>query len=107
MQQIAKMPDWFVYIMSNNARTLYTGMTDDLPKRVQQHKDRTYENAFTARYTFNRLVYYEAAADQKAAAMRERRVKNWPRARRVALINSMNPNWEDLSERFSLRGLLS
>jgi putative endonuclease len=60
------MADWYVYIISNKARTLYTGMTDDLPNRVQQHKDRTYNNAFTARYTFNRLVYYEPAADQKS-----------------------------------------
>jgi len=107
MQQITMMSDWFVYIMSNKARTLYTGMTNDLPKRVQQHKDRTFDNAFTARYTFNRLVYYEPAPDQKLAAIRERRVKNWPRAKRVALIKSINPNWDDLSERFSLERLLS
>ena len=56
------MKDWYVYIVSNKAHTLYTGMTDDLPRRVKQHKNRTYVNAFTARYTFDRLVYYERAA---------------------------------------------
>ena len=100
------MSDWYLYIMSNKAQTLYTGITNDLPKRVQQHKDRTYENAFTARYTFNRLFYYEVAASQKAAALRERRVKKWPRAKRVALIESMNPKWEDLSAKFDLSQIL-
>ena len=96
------MKQWYVYIMSNRAHTLYTGMTNDLPRRVTQHKERTYPNAFTARYTFARLVYYEEAADQKAAALREKRVKAWPRAKRVALIQAGNPNWNDLSERWSL-----
>lgn len=63
------MSEWYVYIVSNNAHTLSTGITNDLPKRVRQHKDRMYDNAFTARYTFERLVYYEAASDQKAAAL--------------------------------------
>jgi len=100
------MPGWYVYIVSNNARTLYTGITDDLPKRVKQHKDRTYDNAFTARYTFNKLVYYEPAANKRSAALREKRIKKWPRAKRVDLIVSINPNWEDLSQRFDLGRLL-
>jgi putative endonuclease len=94
------MKDWYIYIVSNHAHTLYTGMTDDLPKRVTEHKKRIFENAFTARYTFDRLVYYEPAADQTAAALREKRIKNWPRAKRVALIQSANPNWDDLSARW-------
>ena len=96
------MNQWCVYIVSNKAHTLYTGMTNDLPKRVREHKEHTFENAFTARYTFDRLVYYEPATDKKAAAVREKRIKNWPRAKRVALIQSMNPNWNDLSARFDL-----
>ena len=96
------MSDWFVYIMSNRAHTLYTGITNDLPQRVRQHKTRTYPNAFTARYTFDRLVYYESAVDQHAAALREKRIKNWPRAKRVELIQSVNPNWNDLSVNFDL-----
>ena len=75
------MADWYVYIVSNKAHTLYTGMTDDLPRRVEQHKNHTYENAFTARYTFDRLVYYEPAADKSSAALRETRIKNWPACR--------------------------
>jgi len=99
------MADWYVYIVSNKAHTLYTGMTDDLQQRVLQHKNRTFANAFTARYTFDRLVYYESAADKYAAALREKRIKDWPRAKRVALIQGMNPNWDDLSARWDLARL--
>ena len=93
---------WYIYIVSNKAHTLYTGMTDNLPKRVNEHKERRFVNAFTARYTFDRLVDYEQAADKTAAAQREKQIKNWPRAKRVALIQSTNPNWSDLSARFDL-----
>ena len=86
-----------MYIVSNRAHTLYTGITNDLPRRVRQHKERVFENAFTARYTFDLLVWYEFVASQKDAAERERRMKRWTRARRVALIQTMNPNWTDLS----------
>ena len=91
------MSDWFVYIVSNKAHTLYTGMTNDLIRRVMQHKTRTFANAFTARYTFDRLVYYESAVDKYGAALREKRIKNWPRAKRVSLIQSLNPDWRDSS----------
>jgi putative endonuclease len=100
------MREWCLYIMSNRARTLYTGMTDDLPRRLIQHKEKTHANAFTARYTLNRLVYYELVGDQRATALREKRVKNWPRAKRVALIESINPHWSDLSLRWDLGELL-
>jgi len=68
--------DWYVYIVSNNSHTLYTGMTNDLPNRVRQHKDRTHENAFTARYTFDRLVWFETQPSKSAAAKRERRIQS-------------------------------
>lgn len=97
---------WYVYIMSNKAHTLYTGMTSDLRRRVEEHKTKKYANAFTARYTFDRLVYYEPAADQHAAAVREKRIKNWTRARRIALIQSMNANWNDLSRKWDLARLI-
>ena len=91
------MSHWVVYIMSNHAHTLYTGMTNDLARRVRQHKEHTFEHYFTARYTFNRLVWYEFVASQKDAARREKQIKSWPRARRVKLIQSTNPNWADLT----------
>jgi putative endonuclease len=88
--------DYYVYIVSNANRTLYTGMTSDLVKRVEQHKKGTFENAFTKRYNFDKLVYFEMQPTKSAAARRERQIKSWPRARKVALIESMNPDWRDL-----------
>lgn len=93
--------DWYVYIISNNAHTLYTGMTDNLPRRVYQHKTRTFSTAFTARYTFDRLVYFELLPSKSAAAKREKQIKAWSRAKRVALIQLKNPNWLDLSASWS------
>jgi putative endonuclease len=89
--------DWYVYIISNNAHTLYTGMTDNLPRRVFQHKTKTFRNAFTARYTFDRLVYFDTLSSKREAAKRERQIKTWSRAKRVALIQAKKPNWLDLS----------
>ncbi|HEY2322962.1 MAG TPA: GIY-YIG nuclease family protein [Thermoanaerobaculia bacterium] len=90
--------DCYVYIVSNNAHTLYTGMTDNLPRRVYQHKTKTFQNAFTARYTLDRLVYFETLRSERDAAKRERQIKSWTRAKRVALIQSQNPSWVDLSK---------
>src|SRR2546426_12748634 len=88
---------WRVYIISNANRTLYIGITADLLKRAQQHKAGTYQNAFTHRYNFDRLVYFEDAANQRAAAARERALKGWSRSRKVALVESINPDWRDLA----------
>ena len=99
------MAGW--YVISNNAHTLYTGATNDLPRRIREHKNRTYASSFTARYTFDRCVYYECVGDQKLAIRREQQIKKWPRRRRVALIQSVNPNWIDLSSRWSLERLFS
>jgi putative endonuclease len=96
----------FVYIISNKSHTLYVGMTTDLRKRFEQHKAGTYENGFTARYHFDRLVYYEVVAEQSAAARREKQIKAWRREKKVALIQSINPNWLDLSLRLDPLRLL-
>jgi putative endonuclease len=71
-------------------------MTSDLTSRVRQHKDRTYENAFTARYTFDRLVWFETLPTKRGAARREKQIKAWTRSKRIALIQALNPNWIDL-----------
>ena len=88
-----------MYIMSNKSHRLYTGMTVDLVNRVREHKDGSYPNGFTARYNFDRLVYFESLPFSKAAA-REKQIKAWTRAKRVALIQKNNPNWYDLSVNF-------
>ncbi|HEX8408813.1 MAG TPA: GIY-YIG nuclease family protein [Thermoanaerobaculia bacterium] len=89
----------FVYLISNKSHTLYCGITTDLRVRFEQHKTGTYENGFTARYHFDRLVWFECVPDLAAAAKREKQIKRWPRAKRVALIQEKNPNWLDLSPR--------
>ena len=91
----------YVYIMSNQSHTLYVGSTLDLLLRVQQHKNKRFKKAFTARYHFNRLVYFEVLPDASAAESREFEIKGWTRAKKVALIQSMNPNWLDLTARLS------
>lgn len=96
----------WVYIISNKSHTLYIGITTDLAKRFRQHRDGTYENGFTARYRFDRLVYYEPHPTLAEAAERERQLKSWRRAKKVALIQSVNPDWEDLSRRLDWMALL-
>ena len=90
----------FVYIVSNKSHRVYTGVTTDLVNRVREHKEGTYPNGFTARYNFDRLVYLEWLPSLGAAAKKERQIKAWTRAKRVALIQAENPNWKDLSVGF-------
>ena len=87
----------FVYIMSNRSKTLYTGATSDLSERVHQHKSKQVPG-FTARYNIDRLVYAEAAPDAFTAIAREKQIKGWRRERKLALVETVNPQWEDLSE---------
>ena len=88
--------DYYVYIMTNNYATLYTGVTNNLERRVYEHKHKLVPG-FTKKYNLTRLVWYEAGNDIWAAIAREKQIKGWVRARKVALIESMNPDWEDLS----------
>lgn len=88
---------WCVYILSNNAHTLYTGSTNDLLRRIAQHKQKRKPTAFTARYTFDRCVYYELLPDERSARARELQIKSWSRARKITLIESVNEWWHDLT----------
>jgi putative endonuclease len=87
---------YFVYIMSNTLKMLYTGVTNDLEHRVFQHKANQIDG-FTKRYNLHRLVYFEAFGDIRDAIAREKEIKGWLRAKKVALIKSMNPGWKDLA----------
>jgi len=87
---------YYVYIMSNAARTLYIGVTNDLNRRVLQHQQRLVPG-FTATYRITYLVHYEETADVHEAIERERQFKGWTRAKKVALIESTNSTWRDLS----------
>jgi putative endonuclease len=87
---------YYVYIMTNIARTLYTGVTNDLEKRVYQHKNKAFSGV-TSRYGLDRLAYFEVTDDIHAAIAREKKIKGWVRARKVSLVEAVNPEWEDLS----------
>ena len=83
--------------MTNRSRTLYTGVTSDLRRRVQEHKRKSVPG-FTQRYNITQLVYYEETPDLRAAITREKQIKGWLRAKKIALIESLNPGWRDLSD---------
>ena len=85
---------FYVYILTSINRVLYVGSTDDLARRLAEHR-RGRADAFTARYRVNRLVYYESHESRAVAMRRERQIKEWPRRRKIALIESMNPAWMD------------
>jgi putative endonuclease len=88
---------YYVYILSSTSGTLYTGVTNDLMRRVAQHKTKT-GSAFTTKYTVNRLVYFEETTDVYKALDREKEIKGWRRSKKLALIREFNPTWRDLSE---------
>ena len=87
---------YYVYIMTNRSRTLYTGVTNDLERRVYEHKEKLVPG-FTVKYNITRLVYFEVTQDVQAAISREKQIKGWLRRRKIALIESVNPGWKDLS----------
>jgi len=87
---------FFVYIMSSKSRVIYTGMTNDLVERVREHK-LSMVKGFTQKYKISRLVYFETFKYSRNCIDREKQVKHRTRAKRVALIESMNPTWEDLA----------
>jgi len=87
---------YFVYIMTNRSKTLYTGLTNSLVRRVREHK-LGIGSGFTAKYKLDRLVYLERFQDVHNAIEREKEIKGWLRIKKIALIVSVNPAWRDLS----------
>jgi putative endonuclease len=94
---------YYVYIMSNHSRRLYIGITRDLEWRVAQHQEGTFAESFTKRYRITQLVYFEVFNDVHAAIAREKQLKGWTREKKMQLIETMNPGWEDLSLAWSNR----
>jgi putative endonuclease len=90
------MAEYYVYIMTNGKRTLYTGVTNNLYRRVYEHKEKMIP-CFTKRYNIDYLVYVESSNDVIAAITREKQIKGWTRAKKISLIESLNPDWRDLS----------
>ena len=93
------MAPMYVYLMTNPGESvLYTGVTNDLMRRVYQHREKRLEG-FTKRYNVTKLVYFEAFEDPESAIAREKQIKKWSRARKDALVESVNPGWRDLWDR--------
>ena len=87
---------YYVYILANRSKTLYTGVTNNLARRVWQHKKRE-TPGFTCSYNIDGLVYYESFGEIRSAIHREKQIKGWLRAKKIALVESMNPRWRDLT----------
>ena len=87
---------YYVYIMTNRVRTLYVGVTNDLMRRVYEHK-RKLVPGFTTKYNLTWLAYYEQTSDISSAIAREKQIKSWRRSKKVELIEAMNLRWKDLS----------
>ena len=87
---------YYVYILSNVSRRLYVGVTNDLERRIYEHKHKLL-SGFTSEYNISRLVYVETTTDVAAAIAREKQIKGWLRRKKLALIESQNPTWIDLS----------
>ena len=88
---------YYVYILTNTHKNvIYTGVTNDLPRRVYEHKNHLDKGSFTARYNVDILVYFEATSSVEAAIEREKQIKGWNRKRKNKLIESKNPDGVDL-----------
>jgi len=92
------MRQYYVYIMTNKRKNvLYTGITSNLEWRVYQHKHKLVKG-FTSKYNINQLIYYEEYESSYEAIYREKQIKKWRREKKEALVRSLNPTWNDLSE---------
>ncbi len=94
---------YYVYILANeNNHVLYTGVTNDLQRRLYEHKSCTVPG-FTKQYNVHKLVFYEETPDVHAAISREKQLKSWNRGRKIKLVTDKNPDWHDLSQDWEFR----
>ncbi len=87
----------FVYILANRSQRLYVGLTNDPMRRIYEHRAHRVPG-FTQRYNIDRLVYFESVTEATEAIRREKQIKDYARAKKLAMIGSMNPEWTDLAE---------
>ena len=88
---------YYVYILANVTNvTIYTGVTNDLIRRVYEHRHEADPKSFTAQYKVHKLVYFEETTDVRAALEREKQIKSWKRAKKNSLVATVNPLWQDL-----------
>ena len=88
---------YYIYILTNYSKTLYTGMTNNLSRRIYEHKNKIIKG-FTSRYKLNKLVYFEITNEVQTAILREKQIKGWLRKKKIDLIEKENPTWRDLSD---------
>ena len=91
-----KRREFYVYVLANRSKMLYIGVTGDLERRISEHKQKLLPG-YAARYNLNQLVYYEVFPYVVDAIAREKQLKHWLRARKVALVEQENPTWADLA----------
>lgn len=87
---------YFVYILTNKSNTLYVGSTKDLYRRLRDHTRKKSKTGFTAKYSLNKLIYFEELVTNEEAVHRERQLKGWTRKRKIELIKSLNPKFGEL-----------
>jgi len=92
------MKAWFYLTTNKKNGVIYAGVTSELKYRIESHKSKKYKTAFTARYNVDKLVYFEEYDSIVAARKREKQIKAGSRAKKIKLIESMNPDWKDLYE---------
>ena len=88
---------YFVYLLASKSRRLYVGVTNNLERRLYEHKQKLVDG-FTKSYNIDRLVFFESTNDVRSALEREKEIKRWRREKKIALIETMNPAWDDFSE---------
>ncbi len=96
---------YWTYIMASRSHTLYIGMTNDLGRRIREHKAHEIEG-FSAKYNVDRLVWYEVYDNVRRAIGREKQLKGWVRAKKIKLIEASNPTWSDLSDEWGKPAVL-
>jgi putative endonuclease len=94
------MKNYYVYIITNKSKTLYVGMTNNLNRRMFEHKNKIIVG-FTKKYNIDKPVYFEIFTNAYEAIRREKQIKGWLRIKKINLIEEMNPGWNDLSEELS------
>ena len=96
LRRISVQMKYYVYIMTNKSRTLYTGVTNDLERRVYEHKNKLIDG-FTRKYNITLLVWYEDFDNVVEAIEAEKKIKGWRRSKKIELVDSINPEWNDLA----------
>ena len=94
------LKDYYVYILTNDSKTLYVGVTNNLERRIYEHKHKL-RDGFTKKYNLTKLVYFEIFNNINDAIKREKQLKNWHRQWKINLIESKNKEWKDLYEEFT------